>query len=335
MNKLLPLLPASLAFLGVVGCYEGRPPPQVTRMMKIKGGTFTIGAGPSTKLKCTAEDPAEINRCDVAKQTEKPLLWIKDLSWIPGAKAQIPDFEIDEHEVTNAQYQYCEKMGRCTPPEKDEVAGYHYYDNPEYADFPVVYVSRMQAMTYCHFLNKKLPNEAQWERAARLGPKDTMRVYPWEKDSPSDCQPDSEHYAVALGCSKIPMPVYYSKEDMTHYHIRNMASNVSEWVLDDWNPYSYCEDKDKGYGEDCQLKGTGCYQCKTDGDACARSCYDDKLVICKSGTYREITDGKNEKEGVVRGGSYLYSRCFHRLFVRRKGIKPRPDIGFRCVRDKS
>ena len=109
------------------GCYEGRVPPPVTRMLEIKGGSFTMGAGPKVKLKCTASSIAEIEHCDVPKQRENPLLWILDLSWVPGATARLVDFEIDEHEVTNAQYEYCVALGQCTPAGDELIDGEQYY----------------------------------------------------------------------------------------------------------------------------------------------------------------------------------------------------------------
>jgi len=308
----------------VAACSTGKEPPAPTALIKIPGGTFTLG---SSELKCGDATTPDIEHCDSGKQLD-PLLWIDDLTWVPAATATVPAFEIEEHEVTNAQYAHCVELGDCTPPAFDEVGTIRYFGNPDYDASPVVWVTRKQAEAYCASLGLKLPSEAQWERAARLGAGNELRTYPWKGDAAPNCTRGSSLYLVSRGCSETPLPVGYSDADMTYHKVRNMASNVSEWVLDDWSRFAYCEGG-KGYAEACQTKGDACADCVQDGDRCAKSCQPDRLVICGAGTYS--VQGGNPTEGVVRGGSYLHSRCFHRLFVRRRESAARPEIGFRCV----
>jgi len=145
--------------------------------------------------------------------------------------------------------------------------------------------------------------------------------------------------------------------------VLDMASNVSEWVKDDWNPYSYCKSKTQGFGliwqehnswcqnksketksydptnkqscaQWCQREGQACDACKLNPSICATSCQPDRLAICLAGTYQFYTG--NSTEFVVRGGSYAQSRCFTRLFVRRRGnVRSTADVGFRCVEEVS
>ena len=317
-----------LAALGcaasLAGCYEGRTPPQVTLMRVIEGGSFRMGPG-SYGLACgdtpePTKEP-EIKRCDVGEDVKAV---IAQLSWAPPVRVvKLPRFEMDEHEVTNAQYEYCEYNGVCSALSTEEVAGVQYYGNPDYADYPVVNVTRAQAMTYCTFLNRALPSEAQWERAARLGTLDKakgtyeMRKYPWAEDIPSVCQRGVQRYAVALGCGDMPMKVKYSrysKGDHTKHGIWDVASNVSEWVRDRWHQDAYC-------------KGRKRSKCKVGDADCAVTCA--SIPICEAGTYSENVEGT---AGVIRGGDYKHSRCFHRLFVRRKATGASPFIGFRCAR---
>jgi len=322
-----------LGVLCLGGCLDGRPLPEATRLITIKGGTFPMGLGDNpTMFKCGDPSTPEIEHCDSGKQEDDYLAWIDDLSWVPRAEVKdLPDFRIEEHEVTTLQYRGCVEYGHCTEPVDDTINDQPYYGERQFDAHPVVNVTRRQAATYCRHIGRVLPTEAQWERAARLGPAPDfeMYVYPWKGLAPSTCAQGIDRYATALGCADVPPPVDYSEADKNSWGVRNMASNVAEWVADAWHKYAYCKDR-RGYKPRCQELGESCEACKADGLLCAKSCKPKKLVICKGGVHKPyINDQANER--VVRGGSYLYSKCFHRLFVRRKGTEPKRDIGFRCA----
>lgn len=320
----------AVATAGVLaGCLQGKDPPAPTELVQISGGSFTLG---SSRLKCGGKDSGEEERCDSGKSTD-PLSWIEDLSWVPAVRVvALPSFAIEAHEVTNAQYEYCVQSGSCTEPAFSEVGGKPYYGDPRFADHPVVWVTRAQAETYCRFVGRQLPNEAQWERAARLGSNGEMRTYPYAGEEPPNCTKTSSHYLVSKDCADQPLAVTYSKADVTYLGVRNMASNVAEWVRDDWDRYAYCAGR-SGYADSCQKQGTACPACKKDGARCAKSCQPDKLVICGAGMYALFRDDGTDH--VVRGGSYRLSRCFLRLFVRSRAFTARADIGFRCVHDST
>ncbi len=369
-------LAALLPMLLCCACDLGMDPPAATRLIKVIGGSFTLG--PPTKAQATPGHPRlecgkitdkeEANRCDsgkvaVDKSSQcKHSSWINDLTWVPNAKATVSDFQIEEHEVTNTQYAYCVEMEACTEPgyntftwDKEET---FYYGNDEYLHHPVVNVTWEQARTYCRFIGRDLPTEAQWERAARLGPpakKNLSGAYeepvdnegyqwrtfpwrwnPWKENTPNwaTCNPVSAPYAISKRCQAIkPMKVGYSGSDHTELlGIKDLASNVSEWVLDGFKKYAYCTDKFQGYGKTCQCQGDDeCARCLSDGAACAKTCVKEELVICKAGTWSYQPTGEDGYH-VVRGGSFRHNRCWHRLFTRRRGKGANSLVGFRCAK---
>ncbi|MBI1879011.1 MAG: SUMF1/EgtB/PvdO family nonheme iron enzyme [Chloroflexi bacterium] len=92
----------------------------------------------------------------------------------------LEDFNIDQYEVTNAQYAACVDADVCDSPLSASSASREgYYGNPEYADYPVINVNWDQAGAYCKWRMGQLPTEAQWEKAARGT---DGRTYPWGEE---------------------------------------------------------------------------------------------------------------------------------------------------------
>jgi formylglycine-generating enzyme required for sulfatase activity len=133
-------------------------------------------------------------------------------------------FYIDKTEVTNAQYRECVEAGACDTPEDTA-----YYDNADYAQHPVVFVSWNDADAYCRWAGKQLPTEAEWEKAARGT---DGRLWPWGNEW------HAERCNSAEGGKGNTTPVGAYPEGASPYGALDMAGNVWEWVAD-WRGEDY------------------------------------------------------------------------------------------------
>ncbi len=156
----------------------------------------------------------------------------KDCPWdlfkaeMPKHKVVLDAYSIDKYPVTNAQYKKCVNAGKCKKPHDTT-----WYDDKNMANHPVVYVDWNQASAFCTWAGKRLPTEAEWEKAARG---ENGNVYPWgnEWDCTKSCNsvsPCKQNSTCAVGS--------YS-EDVSSYGVYDMAGNVWEWVSD-WYDKNY------------------------------------------------------------------------------------------------
>lgn len=144
---------------------------------------------------------------------------------------------IDRTEVTNDQYRLCVNSGICPVPENDI-----YFENPEYATFPVSFVSYEDSVAYCLWVSQQtgevvgLPTEAQWEKAAGWDPiTQTQRDYPWgNQQANTDLMRYNESRT-----NKPAAPVGSYPSGASAYGALDMAGNVWEWVADWFNDDYY------------------------------------------------------------------------------------------------
>jgi formylglycine-generating enzyme required for sulfatase activity len=149
---------------------------------------------------------------------------------LPQHTVYLDAFWIDQTEVTTAQYARCVTSGQCTKPyDTSSATRSSYYGDRQYADYPVIYVSWTQAQVYCAWVGRRLPSEAEWEKAARGV---DGRIYPW-----GNATPDQNKLTYNNNQGDTAAVGNYSA-GASPYGVLDMAGNVEEWV-NDWYSSSY------------------------------------------------------------------------------------------------
>ncbi|MBI5529856.1 MAG: SUMF1/EgtB/PvdO family nonheme iron enzyme, partial [Deltaproteobacteria bacterium] len=189
------------------------------------GNPFVCGPSPSGKggSMCDVPPGAFQMGCNSAVDNEC------EIDEIPGHQVVVAEFKIDKYEVTVLDYVACVTAGECTAAGTG--GGCNFGVAPR-ENTPTNCVDWNQAKAYCAWAGKRLPTEAEWEKAARGM---DGRKYPWGND-PLDC-----NHAVhsANGCNYPgTAPVGSKPAGVSPYGAEDMIGNVFEWVEDDW-PSSY------------------------------------------------------------------------------------------------
>jgi formylglycine-generating enzyme required for sulfatase activity len=196
--------------------------------------TSTVNSRTSTKTITSAVNTTPTNYLDTMKMVIVPAG-----EFIMGSPENehpvwLNYFYIDETEVTNKMYMTCIKSGGCKP--KRFIMGTPKRPNYiiDYPDYPVVWVDWVDAQAYCNWVGKRLPTEAEWEKAARGT---DGRKYPWGNDDP-DCSM-ANFWNNSAYCIGDTVKVGSYKNNISPYGALDMAGNVWEWVSDWWGPNRY------------------------------------------------------------------------------------------------
>lgn len=258
----------------------------------VPAGTFTMGTSEADADMLFADCESAIGAGNC------PYEWFG--REVPQSDVTLPAFWISETEITNAQYRMCVDAGACTPPSDTR-----YYDDAAFDNAPVVYVTWDQAREFALWLSPNgdvhLPNEAQWEYAARGV--DAL-VYPWGDDfdpnrvnyCDSTCLWESRDFDTDDGNPELGQVGMYP-EGASWVGALDMAGNVREFTTTMYHEQAFLYPYDPSDGRN------------------------------------EIETDRNEAR-VVRGGSWQTVSRDVRTATR--GVSPFPmageaDLGFRVV----
>jgi formylglycine-generating enzyme required for sulfatase activity len=225
----------------------------------------------------------------------------------PAHSVHIAPFYLDITEVTQSAYAACVRAGRCREPEPATLGrnGGRFIDPNK----PVIAVSWQDGVDFCAFANKRLPREAEFERAVRG---DDNRLYPW-----GNAQPTHE-----LTVFEVPVTAVVGSRPAGRgpYGHDDLAGNVWEWVQDLYDPLAYSRaGRSTGTPGTCEEILVSLKELRADGK-------------------RGFT-GSNpiplECEHAIRGGAFNYPggrlRATNR--VHHPGTYRLMVTGFRCAKD--
>ena len=159
----------------------------------------------------------------------------------PVHQVSLEAFYIDKYETTNADYREFilanPRWRRSTVKVRDYLNHWAGNEFPSsMGQYPVTYVTHEAAQAYCEWRGKRLPTEAEWEKAARGGQPE--QLYPWG----NQVDPDAANYDsrdVRSGSLK-NMQRYLKPVDHfppNGYTLHNMGGNVAEWCADSYLPH--------------------------------------------------------------------------------------------------
>jgi formylglycine-generating enzyme required for sulfatase activity len=274
--------PAALLIIYVTTCRSmvGVTPPPVTptatptRIPVTPSPTLSPTPSPSptppVEVITWPKDEAEMVLIPAGSFTlglDAPPTWHAQLE-APPHSITLPDYWIDRYEVTNERFGLFVAAGGYTTRQYWTAIGWQlvrnrqitappYWDRPDFGlpQQPVVGVTWYEAYAFCLWAEKRLPSEAEWEKAARGADE---RLFPWGDewdctrgnfDDESLISPTANECDGADGHT-LTAPVGSYQDGMSPYYVYDMAGNAWEWTLSKLFPYPYLPSDGRNQAED-------------------------------------------------------------------------------------
>ena len=166
---------------------------------------------------------------------------------VPVHQVWVDSFYLDRLEVTNRQYQECVEAGSCSPPRRSDCCTEDpnraplwpsYFGNPDYDDYPVIFITWFDAYDFCTWRGARLATEAEWEKASRGT---DARTYPWGNTEPT---PELLNFTWLPGEFEgrpryATAPVGSYPKGASPYGVLDLAGNVYEWLWDRYDARYY------------------------------------------------------------------------------------------------
>ena len=159
----------------------------------------------------------------------------------PEHRVYLDSYWIDKYEVSAGKFaEFLNTLDNVKGYYLDNKFGTLYYDSrfhsrPGLENYPINNITWHAADEYCKWKEKRLPTEAEWEKAARGT---TAQAYPWGNIPPSDTLARYFQTWTKEEKHKVMVPVQALTEGQSPFGLFNMAGNVKEWV-DDWYDREY------------------------------------------------------------------------------------------------
>ena len=275
LKKLQPYFCALILF-SLIGC-SLQPDPE--GMVLIPAGESTMGT-----------DLVDSENHALSVGLTKP--WFADE--FPEHRVDTPAFYIDKYEVTNSQYYiFCQATDHKPP---------RFWGGPKFpegdGDLPVTHVNFFDAAAYAEWAGKRLPTEAEWEKAARGS---RGNIFPWGNEFNWEAANISHSPKKKIGHKLQPVGSF--PEGRSPYGVEDMIGNAWEWVWDYYLPYPKNEYESPDYGK--------------------------KFMVVRGLSYMGVGHfpKKSYKKVVALKARASYREKLN-PFARKK------DVGFRCAKDK-